>query len=166
MAQTTPSTLVDSIHGKVKKNDKGYYYHVNGKQFYRERKETYQKRQSPRQRWITQSFAYAQGEMNRLNTLEAQEAYTAEWLAAGKLGPDGKRYSYAYRWKLAMIKRQWLLDNPFENWCENNVPQTQLRKKPHAVKTSATTLDRQIAELTARLDSLKARRAAWNTSAK
>ena len=48
MAEINTTSAIDEVRGKFKKADKGYFYIRNGKQFYRDREENYQKNQSPK----------------------------------------------------------------------------------------------------------------------
>ena len=59
MAKIETTSAINQIHGKTNGRDRGYFYMRNGKQFYRDRDETYQQNQSPRQKWNSAAFAYA-----------------------------------------------------------------------------------------------------------
>ena len=43
MAEIETTSAINIVRGKFKNADKGYFYIRNGKQFYRDREETYQK---------------------------------------------------------------------------------------------------------------------------
>lgn len=66
MSEIVTSSGIDRIHGKLKKRDDGYFYVRNGKQFFRSLEENYQKNQSPRQKWNSAAFAYANRELAKL----------------------------------------------------------------------------------------------------
>ena len=66
MSEIVTSSGIDRIHGKLQKRDDGYFYVRNGKQFFRSREENYQKNQSPRQKWNSAAFAYANRELAKL----------------------------------------------------------------------------------------------------
>ena len=63
MAEIETTSAIDIVRGKFKKADKGYFYIRNGKQFYRDREETYQQNQSPKQKYNSEVFAYANAYM-------------------------------------------------------------------------------------------------------
>lgn len=53
MAKIETTSAINQIHGKTNGRDRGYFYMRNGKQFYRDRDETYQQNQSPRGRGLS-----------------------------------------------------------------------------------------------------------------
>ena len=63
MAKIETSSAIDIVRGKFQKADKGYFYMRNGKQFYRDREETYQQNQSRKQKYNSNVFAYANAYM-------------------------------------------------------------------------------------------------------
>ena len=74
MADIETTSAIDIVHGKFKKADKGYFYVRNGKQFYRDREETYQKNQSPKQKYNSEAFAYANRQLALLKASPESEA--------------------------------------------------------------------------------------------
>ena len=119
MKVTNESSVVIR-HGKEGKFSKGYYYEgPNGQQFYRTRREDYQQQQSPKQKWNSLSFAAAQKQLTPLwNNPEHAALIVQEWKDAMRIGPNNRSYPTAKGWKLAMLQKQWRLDNPFEAWYE------------------------------------------------
>lgn len=63
MAKIKTSSGIEGVCGKANSKDHGYFYMRNGNQFYRTREETYQKNQSPRQKWNSDAFAFANAQM-------------------------------------------------------------------------------------------------------
>ena len=82
MAEINTTSAIDIVRGKFKKADKGYFYIRNGKQFYRDREETYQQNQSPKQKYNSEVFAYANAYMaQNYGTPERKAQLKAEfWL--------------------------------------------------------------------------------------
>ena len=119
MKVTNESSVV-LRHGKEGKFSRGYYYEgPNGQQFYRTRREDYQQQQSPKQKWNSLSFAAAQKQLTPLwNNPEHAALIVQEWKDAMRIGPNNRSYPTAKGWKLAMLQKQWRLDNPFEAWYE------------------------------------------------
>lgn len=66
MSEIKTSSGIDDIHGKLQGTDSGYFYMRNGKQFFRTREETYQKNQSPKQKYNSEAFVYANAYMAQL----------------------------------------------------------------------------------------------------
>ena len=85
MAEINPNVAIDMIHGKLKKSDTGYFYVRNGKQFYRDRDEKYQRNQSPKQKHNSEAFAYA-------------NAYSTPWA-----------------WKFNSLQFEYRQSHPFES---------------------------------------------------
>lgn len=114
MSKIITSSGIDEIHGKFQKADKGYFYMRNGKQFYRDREETYQKNQSPRQKWNSAAFAYANKITNELFASPESEAQlNAEYEAAQHIASNGKAYSTLRAWKFNSLLHDYKLAHPF-----------------------------------------------------
>ncbi len=115
MAEIEPSTAIELIHGKLKSTDPGYFYVKNDKQFYRDREETYQKNQSPRQKYNSEVFAYANDQMAlHYKTPEGKLRLKAEFEAANHIGSNGKTYATAWSWKFNSLQHEYRLAHPFE----------------------------------------------------
>ena len=112
------TSTLEYQHGKPCKDSKGYYYVTpTGKQKYRDREETYQKRQSPRQKWNSLAFAAAHKQIRQLWEDSAQvEQITQDWKDAMRRGPQGHIYTDAKGWKFAFLQFEWKTANPFEDW--------------------------------------------------
>ncbi len=119
MAVVGTSDPVNHISGKLSGSSSGYFYHRNGKQFYRTREETYQANQSPRQKWNSAAFAYAH---KRLRAIEADAAQTAqmqaEYQAAKHIAANGKSYTTAHAWKFNSLLHEWKMTHPFEGFAK------------------------------------------------
>ena len=100
MAEIETTSAIDIVRGKFKKAAKGYFYIRNGKQFYRDREETYQKNQSPKQKDNSAAFAYANAQLaQHYGTPEGKIRLAAEYEAAQHIGPNGKTYGTPWSWK-------------------------------------------------------------------
>lgn len=96
MAEIETILSIDNVHGKLKKSDKGYFYVRNGKQFYRDREETYQKKQSPRQKWNSEAFAYANRQLALLKSSpESEQLLRQEYEASKSYRHEWQRIRYA-----------------------------------------------------------------------
>lgn len=116
MAEIEPSTAIDLIHGKLKSSDPGYFYVRNGKQHYRDREETYQKNQSPRQKYNSEAFAFANSYMaQHYGTPETKLQLKAEFEAAHHIATNGKTYSTPWSWKFNSVQHDWKTAHPFMN---------------------------------------------------
>ena len=120
MSKVQNDSPVVLMHGKSTKTSRGYYYEgVRGQQLYREREETYQKKQSPRQKWNSLAFSFAHKQIRILwSTQEQINQVTQEWQAAMKIGPNNRPYPDAKGWKFAMLQVEWKVNNPYEAWYE------------------------------------------------
>jgi len=117
MADVNLHYPADTISGKTSKNDSGYYYKRNGKQFYRTRDESYHKRHTPKQKWVAQAFAYAQTEMlARFSSPEAIAQMEQDYQTALHIGANGKPAPSAHAWQFGMLQFDWKLAHPFESW--------------------------------------------------
>lgn len=115
MAKVKTVVLIDSIKGKLGDDGSGYFYMRNGKQFYRTRKEDYQKNQSPRQKWNSAAFAYAHKQLHAIESDEALRAQmNADYQAANHIAPNTKSYTTAHAWKFNSLLWEWKQANPFE----------------------------------------------------
>ncbi len=115
MAEIDNTSAIDRIHGKLKKADPGYFYTRNGKQFYRDREETYQKNQSPKQEYNSAVFAYANAQMaEHYSTPEGKAQLKAEFEAANHIGSNGKTYTTAWAWKFNSLQFEYKQSHPFE----------------------------------------------------
>ena len=114
MSKVTTSSGIEQIHGKTYGLDRGYFYMRNGKQFYRERDEDYQQNQSPRQKWNSEAFAYANRELARLRaTPELEAQLRSEYETADHLASNGKTYSTVWAWKFNSLLHDYKQSHPF-----------------------------------------------------
>ena len=114
MAEIETSSGIDEVRGKFKKADKGYFYIRNGKQFYRDREEDYQKNQSPKQKYNSAVFAYANEYMaEHYGTPEGKIRLAAEYEAAQHIGSNGKTYTTAWGWKFNSLQFEYRQCHPF-----------------------------------------------------
>ena len=114
MAEIDTASAINAIKGKTNSKDSGYFYMRNGKQFYRTREETYQKNQSPRQKYNSDAFAYANSYMaQHYGTPETKAQLKAEFEAADHIGSNGKTYSTPWSWKFNSIQYEYKQAHPF-----------------------------------------------------
>ena len=114
MAEIDPNAAINMIHGKLQKSDPGYFYVRNGKQLYRDREETYQKNQSPKQKYNSAVFAYANAYMaEHYGTPEGKIRLKAEYEAAQHIGSNGKTYTTPWAWKFNSLQFEYRQSNPF-----------------------------------------------------
>jgi len=114
MSKVTTSSGIEQIHGKTYGRDRGYFYMRNGKQFYRERDEDYQQKQSPRQKWNSAAFKYANSQLKLLTTPEAKAQLEKEYEAANGIATNGKTYTTARAWKFNSLIFDYKQTHPFE----------------------------------------------------
>ena len=115
MSEIITSSGIDIIRGKFKKSDAGYFYIRNGKQFYRDRKEDYQKNQSPRQKWNSAAFKHAHGQLHRLlSDPSSVVQLKAEYEAAKHIASNGKSYTTLRAWKFNSLLHEYKQSHPFE----------------------------------------------------
>ena len=115
MSEIITSSGIDVIHGKTDKLSRGYFYQnkVTGKQFYRERDETYQQNQSPRQKWNSAAFKYANSQIKLLTSPEAKAQLLADFEAAHHVASNGKTYTTARAWKFNSLIHDYKQSHPF-----------------------------------------------------
>ncbi|MCQ2342192.1 MAG: hypothetical protein MJZ75_01675 [Paludibacteraceae bacterium] len=115
MAKVQYNFPVESVHGKTHKREQGYHYTTKtGKTFYREREETYQKNQSPRQKWNSAAFAYAHKQLHLIESDPATLAQmNADWEAANHLDAQGRLQQTAHSWKFNMLIAEYKSTHPF-----------------------------------------------------
>ena len=114
MSEIVTSSGIDRIHGKLQKRDDGYFYVRNGKQFFRSREENYQKNQSPRQKWNSEAFAYANRELAKLRATPELEAQLQScYEAANHVASNGKTYTTIWSWKFNSLLHDYKLSHPF-----------------------------------------------------
>lgn len=114
MAEIETSTGIDQVHGKLKGGDAGYFYVRNGKQFYRDRDETYQTHQSPRQKWNSAAFAYAHRELHNIESNpKLKKQMENECESANHVASNGKTYSTAHAWKFNSLLQEYKQAHPF-----------------------------------------------------
>lgn len=114
MAEIETTSAIETVRGKTKKLDRGYFYIRNGKQFYREREETYQKNQSPRQKYNSEAFAYANRQLAILKASPESEAQlNAEFEAAKHIASNGKTYVTVWAWKFNSLLHDYKTAHPF-----------------------------------------------------
>jgi len=114
MSQIETASAINQIHGKTYGRDRGYFYMRNGKQFYREREETYQQNQSPRQKWNSAAFAYANSQVKLLTSPEAKAQLEADFEAAHHIASNGKKYTTSRAWKFNSLIHDYKQSHPFE----------------------------------------------------
>lgn len=114
MSEIITSSGIDIIRGKLKKTDAGYFYMRNGKQFYRDRKEDYQKNQSPRQKWNSAAFKYAHGLRLLMSDPSSVVQLKAEYEAANHIATNGKSYTTLRAWKFNSLLYEYKQSHPFE----------------------------------------------------
>ena len=114
MAEIETSRGIDMIHGKLNGTDSGYFYMRNGKQFYRTREETYQKNQSPKQKYNSDVFAFANSYMaEHYGTPEGKAQLRVEYEAAHHIGSNGKTYDTPRSWKFNSLQYEYKQSHPF-----------------------------------------------------
>lgn len=114
MSKIKTSSGIDEIHGKFQGTDSGYFYMRNGKQFFRTREETYQKNQSPRQKWNSAAFSYANAQMaQHYGTPEGKLQLKSEFEAANHIGSNGKTYGTPWAWKFNSLLHDYKQSHPF-----------------------------------------------------
>ena len=161
MASVTSASPVAQIHGKTRKNDKGYYYVTpNGDQKYRVRPETYQQKRSPKQLWHTESFVWAHKQIRQLwQDPQAQQQIEQDWRNAMRRDAQGKLYTDAKGWKYAQLQQQWKAEHPFEQWYEAYLQAiaANAAEKTASEETSDYMLRHQIEILSAQIAELRSR---------
>ena len=150
---------VKTFRGKMSKKSEGYFYVTKkNRQYYRLREETYQKNQSPRQKWNSLAFGYAHKQVRQLwSTQEQIDQVTLEWTEAKRIGPNNRTYSEPKEWKFVMLQQQWKEDNPFDAWYEAYLQEfaANVAKKTSAENVSNRTLLRQADLLEAQAKALR-----------
>ena len=115
MSKVNTSSAINEISGKTNRKDSGYFYMRNGRQFYRTREETYQQNQSPKQKYNSAAFAYANAQMaQHYGTPEGKIRLKAEFEAARHISPNGKKYGTAWKWKFNSLQFEYKQTHPFE----------------------------------------------------
>ena len=116
MSQIITSSGIDIIRGKTDKRSRGYFYQskTTGKQFYRERDETYQQNQSSRQKWNSAAFKYANSQIKLLASPEAKAQLVADFEAAQHIASNGKTYATPRAWKFNSLIHDYKQSHPFE----------------------------------------------------
>lgn len=115
MAEVVTSNPVDYIKGKLGGTDSGYFYTRNGKQFYRTREESYQKNQSPRQKWNSAAFVYAHKKIREIEkNTDLMAQMNSDYESANHIAPNGKPYPTAHAWKFNCLLHEYKQTNPFE----------------------------------------------------
>ena len=104
MSKVNPGE-VRYYHGKMSKNDPGYFYVTQkGEQYFRKREEKYQRNQSPRQKWNSLAFGYAHKKIRQLwSSDELIEQVNQEWQNAHKIGPNNRPYPDAKRLEIRYV---------------------------------------------------------------
>ena len=115
MSEIKTSSGIDEIRGKTNGRDSGYFYMRNGKQFYRTRKESYQQNQSPRQKWNSAAFKYANSQLKLLTTPEAKAQLAADFEAANHIASNGKKYTTIRSWKFNSLLYDYKQSHPFQS---------------------------------------------------
>ena len=163
MSKVNPGE-VRYYHGKMSKNDPGYFYVTQkGEQYFRKREETYQRNQSPRQKWNSLAFGYAHKKIRQLwSSDELIEQVNQEWQNAHKIGPNNRPYPDAKGWKFAMLQVDWKAEHPFETWYEQYLAEISQKaaEKTASEDTSDYMLRHQAEILEAQAAALRAQLAA------
>ena len=115
MSEIKTSSGIDEIRGKTNGRDSGYFYMRNGKQFYRSREENYQQNQSPRQKWNSAAFKYANSQLKLLTTPEAKAQLAADFEAANHIASNGKKYATVRSWKFNSLLYDYKQSHPFQS---------------------------------------------------
>ena len=116
MSKIETASAINKIYGKTNGKDSGYFYMRNGKQFYRTREETYQKNQSPKQKYNSAAFAYANAQMTQnYGTPEGKIRLAAEYEAAHHIGSNGKKYTTPWSWKFNSLQFEYKQTHSFES---------------------------------------------------
>jgi hypothetical protein len=115
MSEIITSSGIDIIHGKTNKRSRGYFYQnkVTGKQFYRVRDENYQQNQSPRQKWNSAAFKYANAQLKLLTSPEAKAQLEADFEAAKHIASNGKTYTTVRAWKFNSLIHDYKQAHPY-----------------------------------------------------
>lgn len=114
MSKVETSSAIKTIQGKTNSTDSGYFYIRNGKQFYRTREETYQQNQSPRQKYNSAAFAYANKKTAELLVSpESVAQITAEFEASGHVASNGKTYHTLRAWLFNSLLHEYKQTHPF-----------------------------------------------------
>ena len=115
MARIKTASAFEQISGKPNGKDPGYFYMLHGKQFYRTREETYQQNQSPKQKYNSAVFAYANAYMaEHYGTPETKAQLAAEYEAAHHIASNGKTYITPWAWKFNSLQYDYKQSHPFE----------------------------------------------------
>lgn len=116
MSQVITSSGIDTIRGKTEGRSRGYFYQskITGKTFYRERDETYQQNQSPRQKWNSAAFRYANAQLKQIITPEAKAKMQTDFETANHLASNGKSYATARAWKFNSLLYEYKQAHPFD----------------------------------------------------
>ena len=86
----------------------------NGKLFYRTREETYQKNQSPKQKYNSAAFAFANSYMaEHYGTPETKAQLAVEFEAAHHIASNGKPYKTPWSWKFNSLQYDYKQSHPF-----------------------------------------------------
>ena len=160
MAQPKNSDTFQELSGKVSRRDDGYYYVVNHKQFYRKRDESYHKRLSPKQRWLSEAFRYSQHEAKAaLDNPALAPAIKKQYNEARHKAPNGKVYGTPLRWQAAILQEQWKMDHPFEQWYKEQLDAlaATAEKKTASETASQYMIKEQIKALRSQLTELEKR---------
>ena len=113
MSKVETSSAINQIHGKTNGRDKGYFYMRNGRQFYRTRDESYQKNQSPRQKWNSAAFAFANSQIKLITSPEAKAQLEADYEAARHIASNGKTYATSRAWRFNSLLHDYKQAHPF-----------------------------------------------------
>ena len=116
MSHVITSSGIDTLHGKFDGRSRGYFYQnkTTGKTFYRERDEDYQQNQSPRQKWNSAAFKYANSQLKLLTTSEAKAQLEKDYEAANGIATNGKTYTTVRAWKFNSLIHDYKQAHPFE----------------------------------------------------
>lgn len=158
MAQAHFSIPIETLSGKISKRSNGYFFNRNGRRFYCERLENYQKNQSPKQIWRSAAFAYAQKQLKGNLSPDEMNAIKRQWTQAKGITSFGRPAVTPLGWKKAELMYHWQQEHPFEPWYEAYLSaiSAEAEERTAAANVSPYQIKKQIAALTAQLNELQA----------
>lgn len=115
MSLINTTSVADSVHGKMSSRSSGYFYQskITGKIFFRERIEDYQQNQSPRQKWNSEAFKFANTQLKQLlNDPDAKKRLSQEFEAANHVASNGNTYPTVRSWKFNSLIHDYKQAHP------------------------------------------------------
>jgi hypothetical protein len=77
------------------------------------RNENYQQNQSPRQKWNSAAFKYANAQLKLLTSPEAKAQLEADFEAAKHIASNGKTYTTVRAWKFNSLIHDYKQAHPY-----------------------------------------------------